>query len=460
MGRPRPRGRLRPATPRVRERGWAVRAAALAAVLLVLTVLIVLPGLSARATPPVFGEGAMAVGAPVNAPEAAASPACPPEEPELLWTSLPADARAADLEAMIGQLLLTSFLGKGPADPGAKRAVAAVADGRIGGVLFFRHNVGSRADVLALTEAFRTAHPFLPAFVAVDQEGGAVERLGPAKGVPELPSARTLGRRAPEDARPRFAAVARALADLGFTVNLAPVVDLDVNPNNPVIGRFGRAYGKDPDKVAAFADAFVTAHRSAGVATALKHFPGHGSSAADSHDGVADVTGSWREEELVPFARLVDEGKADMVMAGHLILAGFHEGADAAPPATLSPRLLRDVLRNELCFDGLIVSDDLNMDAISETWPLPEAIVAAIRAGVDVVIASIGGDGDVKEVGAIVGEVRAAAEADPALAAAIRHAYARVVHFKLDRAAGVHRLRSARPSPRLLPVLTETTARD
>lgn len=381
-------------------------------------------------------------------------PACAPEEPELLWTSLPREMRAADLGTMIGQLLVTSFLGNDPDDPGVARAVEAIADGRIGGVLFFRHNVGTRADVEAVTAAMRAASPALPPFLAVDQEGGAVARLGPAEGVPALPAARRLAAMPLAEARALFAETARALADLGFNLNLAPVVDLDLEPRNPVIGRFGRAFSADADAVVAYATAFVEAHRAAGVLTALKHFPGHGSSLDDSHDGTADVTATWGRRELEPFRRLIAAGKADLVMAGHLMLETVDPGGDGpAPPATMSRVLLGDVLRNRLCFDGLIVSDDLNMRAIAETWPLEEAIVAALGAGNDVVIASIGGDGHVSEVDSIIAAVRRAAREDHALRAAIRHAYARVVHFKLDRAAGLDAPRSARPRMSLAPVL-------
>src|SRR5690606_35642736 len=151
-------------------------------------------------------------------------------------------------------------------------------------------------------------------FIMLDQEGGQVQRLTPSVGFAGTPSARDVARGGIEAAEAVYADLARRLAREGFNVNFGPVVDLNLNPDNPVIARFGRAYGRDAASVTAFAAAFVAGHHAAGMGTALKHFPGHGSSLADSHHGFVDVTEVWSPAELEPYRTLIGEGLADMVM--------------------------------------------------------------------------------------------------------------------------------------------------
>lgn len=355
---------------------------------------------------------------------------CVPEHPELAWAALPPDMRHVDYETMIGQLLMVSFAGKAPDDEGVRAAREALARGDIGGVIYFRHNVGSAADVRAVNEAFRTANADYPAMIAIDQEGGAVTRLKPSEGAPGTPSAREVAQGSVREAARRYEAMASTLADLGFTVNFGPVVDLEVNPDNPVIARFGRSYGADPDEVVKYARTFVEAHREAGVATALKHFPGHGSTTGDSHEGAIDLDPTWSRVELVPFAEMIASGDADMVMLGHLDLAGLTGPDDL--PASLSPRTIDEFLRGTLCYGGLVISDDLHMDAVSARWSAPEAARLMIAAGGDIVLLSLpvgGPDGAIAAVReALVEEARR----DEAFADRLRHAYARVVHHKLD----------------------------
>lgn len=214
-----------------------------------------------------------------------------------------------------------------------------------------------------------------------------MQRLSHAKGFRRLPSPHRLARRSsPREAQRIYAAAAAQLAAAGFNLNLAPVVDLGLNPANPVVGRTRRTYSRDPAVVAAFARAFVQAHHARGVATALKHFPGHGSSRRDSHRGPVDITGTWQPDELVPFRALIEAGLADMVMVGHLGHRGFTPRSRA--PFSLAEGGIASRLRGELGYDGVVVTDDLEMGAVRRRYSLEEAVVRAIRAGNDLLLIS------------------------------------------------------------------------
>ncbi|HBT96158.1 MAG TPA: hypothetical protein DEB25_00165 [Desulfobulbaceae bacterium] len=175
---------------------------------------------------------------------------------------------------------------------------------------------------------------------------------------------------------------ATMLAELGINFNLAPVVDLNSNTENPIIGHYGRSFGADPVTVAQHAAVWIEEHRRLGVATCLKHFPGHGSSRHDSHLGFCDISTSWDKKELVPYRALIDWGLADAVMCGHL----FHRGFDAEFPATLSPTIIGGLLRRELAFDGAVITDDMQMAAITSRFGFAEASWRALAAGIDIVL--------------------------------------------------------------------------
>ena len=168
---------------------------------------------------------------------------------------------------------------------------------------------------------------------------------------------------------------------LGINQNLAPVVDLNVNPVSPAIGAYERSFGADVDKVTAHARAFIEAHHAHQVLCTLKHFPGHGSAAGDSHNGFVDVTETWSHEELAPYATLIQAGLADAVMTAHV----FNRQWDETDPATLSPAVITGLLREELGYSGVVFSDDMQMGAIQQFYTFEEAIRKALEAGVDVI---------------------------------------------------------------------------
>lgn len=341
-----------------------------------------------------------------------------------------APAGAATLEQMAGQMIVIGFEGDDAGEASVAAVAAELAAGRLGGVMYLRKNVASLGAVREMNALFREAAPELPAFITLDQEGGSVERLTRDVGFAEIPNAATVAaRNSPAEAQAIYARMAAGIAELGFSVNFGPVADLDTNPDNQIIARFGRAFGRDAETVIAYDRAFIAAHREAGLITALKHFPGHGSSTADSHEGFVDITRSWAPAELEPYRALIAEGLADMVMVGHLYHADYAEG-DGETPSSLSPRWIDGVLRDELGFEGVVISDDLEMGAIRDHFSLEQTVVKAVEAGMDVLLFSNtayqrpGLNREVLDI------LLAHAEADPAFAARIEQSYGRIAALK------------------------------
>ncbi len=346
----------------------------------------------------------------------------------VMLSMLPVHAQT--LEQMAGQMIVVGFEGDGPGDAGVKAVAAELAAGRLGGVMYLKKNVASLATVREMNAMFRAASPELPPFITLDQEGGAVERLTKDVGFNEIANAATIAaRNSPEEAEVIYARMAQAIAEQGFSVNFGPVADLNTNPDNQIIARFGRAFSADPEVVTAYDAAFIRAHRAAGLVTALKHFPGHGSSTADSHEGFVDITETWDPVELEPYAALIDEGMADMVMVGHLYHADFAD-QDGETPSSLSPRWIDGVLRDELGFDGVVISDDLEMGAIREHFTLEETVTRAVRAGMDILLFSNTADYRSGLSREVLDILVAEAEADPAFAARIEESYQRIVALK------------------------------
>ncbi|PKN08585.1 MAG: glycoside hydrolase family 3 [Deltaproteobacteria bacterium HGW-Deltaproteobacteria-8] len=298
---------------------------------------------------------------------------------------------------MAGQMLLVGFRGAEPApDLPILGQIAAL---NLGGVILFDRdvalgsqdrNIESPAQLLRLTTALQTAAHAAgspPLFIAVDQEGGRVQRLKAARGFAETPAAADLcpGGSPTPDLAPAFAAgetVGRTLAGVGINLDFAPVADVNVNPQNPVIGALGRSFSSDPQQAAACAGAFAQGLHANSVLTAAKHFPGHGSSTTDSHLGFTDVTATWTETELLPFRELTRAGLADMVMTAHV----FDARLDPDYPATLSKKVIDGILRGRLGFAGVVVTDDLQMRAVAGRYGLKEAVRRIVNAGADVLL--------------------------------------------------------------------------
>lgn len=287
----------------------------------------------------------------------------------------------------IAQMILVGVKGQyASEDP---ELMASIRADRVGGILVFEKNLtttNSEENMRAMIAAFQNAHTRLPLIVSIDQEGGKVNRLKEKYGFPASVTASFLGARNDlELTYEHGRRTGKTLQSLGINVNFAPVVDLCKNPNNPIIAKYGRCYSDDPQVVAQHAMQTIKGHHDFGVQTVIKHFPGHGSSHADTHEGMADVTQYWGPEELEPFRAIIDSGYCDAVMTAHII--NYKLNPDSLP-ATLSQIVNRKILRGEMNFGGLIFSDDMMMKAISEHYGWEEAIDRAVNSGVDVLIFS------------------------------------------------------------------------
>ncbi len=301
-----------------------------------------------------------------------------------------AHAVAEALRAAVGQMLLVGFRGV-TLDAESRAMISGVQPG---GVLLFDHdspsggaedrNITGPEQLRALTAELQEASA-IPLLIAVDAEGGYVQRLKPRYGFSvDVPSAESLGRGSPEDTAAVASDLAAELRAHGINWNLAPVVDVDIDPESPAIGALERSFSADPAAVTAHARAFIEAHSAQGVIATLKHFPGHGSAAGDTHAGVTDVTATFRRgEELAPYRLLIAEGYDGPVMTAHIVNRNLDE---SGRPATLSRLIMTDLLRGELGFGGLLLSDDMQMGAIVAEYGLEEAAVEAVRAGVDVIM--------------------------------------------------------------------------
>lgn len=292
------------------------------------------------------------------------------------------------LDVKIGQMLMVGFRGLEVDEH--HPIVRDIRERHLGGTVLFDYdvtlqspvrNIQSPEQVHALVAELQS-FASIPLLIAVDYEGGRICRLKEKFGFPPTVSHQYLGTLDNATVTHRHAgAMAQTLAGLGINVNLAPVVDLNINPDNPAIGKLERSFSADPDIVRRNALEFIAAHHEQGVLCTLKHFPGHGSSTGDSHLGLVDVTSTWVPLELRPYEDIIKAGQADLIMTAHV----FNANLDPEFPATLSKAVITGILREQLGYDGVVVSDDMQMGAIVQQYGFETALQSTIEAGVDII---------------------------------------------------------------------------
>ena len=289
------------------------------------------------------------------------------------------------LDIKIGQMLMIGFPGTsiGDDDP----VLDEIRKGKVGGIIFFEKNIAPQRSMFTMKDMIykMQAEAYIPLLIAIDQEGGRVNRMKTKYGFPKSVTAEYLGTLPPDSTRYYAELTAGTLAAMGINVNFAPVVDLAINPDNPIIAGVDRSYSDNPEKAAMYAAEVIRAHRKNHIGTALKHFPGHGSSVDDTHNGMADVTTTWLEKELEPYRLLQEQGLIDGVMSSHIVNRRLDpEGL----PGTLSKPILTGILRDKVGYNGVIYSDDMQMKAITLHYGLEKAVELGINAGLDVLIFS------------------------------------------------------------------------
>ena len=292
------------------------------------------------------------------------------------------------LKQEIGQMIMIGFQGtKAPKGSDIDKIIKNVG---IGGVVLFDHDVYTNSfhrNIVNYTQtqqliAGLQKDSVIPLFIAVDAEGGKVNRLKPKYGFLPIVSAEEMGQdKTLQTVNRESEKLAEELKSLGFNMNLAPVVDVNINPQNPVIGALGRSFSADPSEVTKQAKVFIQNHLKNHIITVEKHFPGHGSSTMDSHLGLVDVTEIYQAKELIPYQKLNSEGLLRAVMVGHIM----NKKVDKQYPASLSKAFLQNILRKQIGFKGVIISDDMQMAAIRKHYSLEKAVTQAINAGVDII---------------------------------------------------------------------------
>jgi beta-N-acetylhexosaminidase len=304
------------------------------------------------------------------------------------------------LRDKIGQMLILGFNGY---EVNSKSIITkSISEDNLGGVILFDYNYQTKQyskniknpqqlkqltnQLQQITQIANLKHhrPQLPLIISVDYEGGMVNRLKERYGFKDIPSAAEIGKTSTQNARKIAETMATILNNTGFNLNFAPDIDVNINPNNPIIGKLGRSFSSNPYIVAKYANIYAKTFRQHGIQCVYKHFPGHGSSVSDSHLGFVDVTATWQHKELVPYQELLNKkDSCNIVMSAHIVNRKLDP---SGLPATLSYKILTKLLRQQLKFNGAIVTDDLQMKAIQDHYGLKQALTLAINAGADLLV--------------------------------------------------------------------------
>ena len=297
------------------------------------------------------------------------------------------DVTEDDIKKMVGHMFIVGFDGTKVTQK--SQILKDIKKYNLGGVILFdkdykskkTKNIANPKQLRQLTKTLQGASKE-PLFISIDQEGGKVARLNPHNGFAQIPSAVTVSKYNYKDTVATYKKQAQMIHNMGINMNFAPVVDLAMNPKNKVIVGMGRSFGSDPRQVVEYAKVVIDEQSKEHIVSVLKHFPGHGSSNADSHEGFVDVSETWSPEELKPYYGLLESQHADAIMTAHV----FNKHIDEKYPATLSYRFNTLLLRNNMKFTGVIISDDMQMGAIAKKYTLKERITLAINAGVDMLL--------------------------------------------------------------------------
>lgn len=318
-----------------------------------------------------------------------------------LYASVSA-AKEPTLKEKIGQMLLFGF--KGTELHQDDSIVRALQAQQVGGVILYDydfqtgtydHNIKSPEQLQHLTQQLQNytkqaaetrRNNLFPLLIGIDYEGGKVNRLKENYGFPKTFSAAEIGMLSVEEAEQSAQQMADTLNAMGINLNFAPVVDVNVNPESPVIGKIGRSFSADPKKVIEYSAIFSKAYQEHGILCSYKHFPGHGSATGDTHLGFVDVTDTWKSLELDPYRSLLSQPySCPLVMTAHVV----HFGLDSKGyPASISVAITQDLLRQQLSFNGVVITDDMQMKAITDHFGLSDAIISAINAGADILVFS------------------------------------------------------------------------
>lgn len=320
----------------------------------------------------------------------------------LLFLGCSHNTRKITISPKIGQRFIVGFYGD-TIEKAKEQLEVYIRDYKIGGVILFKvhsaHHITpeEKADrdklfpgnisndpetlknLIQGIQELNSQYASIPLFIGVDQEGGLVSRLKDC-GLGNTRSHQELGQLALAETTQEATKIAEHLRRLGINFNFAPVLDLALNPDNTVIVKNKRSFGENPERVATHAKAYIEAQGARGILNAVKHFPGHGSTLQDTHDGFTDASQTWKAIELEPYRILINEKKLDCIMTSHV----YNNTIDDVYPASLSQKTLEGLLRKKLGYPGLIITDDLEMKALADKYTPETIIQLGAQAGVDI----------------------------------------------------------------------------
>lgn len=288
-------------------------------------------------------------------------------------------AQANILDEKIGQMIIVGFKGDNIYSKDFQKTLKKIEKNEISGVILFGRNISSKQKLVEMNEAILNANPITP-IISIDNEGGLIQRHAFFDNL----SANEIANLDENNARKEYKNMSHDLAELKINFNYAPVVDLGINQNSIIVKK-KRNYGIEPSEIAKYSRILIEEHSKNNIATSLKHFPGHGSVVGDTHKGFVDATNTFEERELKPYKLLINNNdKLNTIMVSHI----FNSNFDDKYPASLSKKTIKDKLIDEMGYQGLVVSDDLDMGAIRKNYTLKEIVVNTINSGINLMIFS------------------------------------------------------------------------
>ncbi len=292
-----------------------------------------------------------------------------------------ADVYCANLDEMIGQMIIVGYHGDNVESEGFKTILKQINNNQISGVILFEHNIKDKKNLIEMTKKIKTTNSKYIPFISIDQEGGYVQRLNKKNGFKDYPTFQSVSNMTIKNASEIYNEMAFELYQSGFNLNFTPCVDLSTNKDS-IISKKERSFSNDYNKVIDYSKIVINEHKKYNVITTLKHFPGHGSAIGDTHLGFVDATSTWNKNELQPYISLLKYNPNQMVMVAHTFNGNF----DSQYPSSLSKKTINGYLRKKLKFNGVVITDDLDMLAIKNNYTLDETVINAINAGVNILL--------------------------------------------------------------------------
>lgn len=287
----------------------------------------------------------------------------------------------ATLDEMIGQMIIVGYHGNSIDSKGFKTVLNQIENNQISGVILFEHNIKDKKSLNEMTKQIKNSKAKYKPFISIDQEGGYVQRMNKKNGFKDFPTFYAVSKMSKKNASKIYKDMASDLYKSNFNLNFTPCVDLSLNKDS-IISKKERSFSNEAQKVVQYSKIVIGEHQKKGIITTLKHFPGHGSAIGDTHLGFVDASKDWKKDEIKPYISLLKYNPNQMVMVAHT----FNNHFDNKFPSSLSKKTVNDYLRTKIGFEGVVITDDLDMLAIKNNYTLEETVINAINAGVDILL--------------------------------------------------------------------------